>query len=390
MNALREGAGIKGFNEGNVAHLLPALIEAVERHFARFRPPGDPGRRPTMVANLPASVVVNGIKNVFGAAFMRTFGEGRWLDKTPGGKSMVRACPVLREIFPRARFIFCKRRGVENILSRQRKFPDVAFVNHCRNWAETMMEWHAVRESLGASYVEVDQRDMALDPAGVALRLGGFLELSETELEAVRAALSAVRLEQTRPAQDSSYIDIEDTGWTAEEQGIFVEMCGDAMRAYDYPLGATGHAPDRSEFRFFVTDAERAVQKRNLPFGRRGFVALDPHRFAIHPNGTEAAPAGVSYRSIDLTPFREFSSRIRIAGKAGGAVMFRFSIERGAGNSVVFAEERTVTGEGAQSWTIELPRLAGQYDVVLSNWIAGCTTAQPAIRALWMNAKLSG
>ena len=389
MNALREGAGIKGFNEGNFAHLLPALIEAVESHFERFRSPGDARTRPTMVANLPARVVINGIKNVFGAAFIRTFGEGRWLDKTPGGKPMVNACPVLREMFPHARFIFCKRRGVENILSRQRKFPDAAFVNHCRSWAETMTEWHAVRGSLGTSYMEVDQRDMAIDPAGVASKLGSFLDLSEAESDAVRASLSAVRLEQTRPAQDSSYIDVEETGWTPEEKSIFVDTCGDAMRAYDYPLGASGHAADRTDFHFFVSHAEGAVQKRNLPFGRRGFVALDRHRFAIYPNGTDATPAAVIYRSIDMTSFRRFSSRIRIAGKVEGTVMFRFSIEQGVNNSVVFAEERAVAGEGAEKWNFQLPRLSGVHDVVLSNWIAGGTMAQRSIRAIWMNAKLA-
>ena len=386
MNALREGAGIKGFNEGNFAHMLPALIEAVERHFSRFRAPGDANKRPTMVANLPASVVINGIKNVFGAAFVRTFGEGRWLDKTPGGKSMVRACPVLLEIFPHARFIFCKRRGVENVLSRQRKFPDVSFINHCRSWADTMQEWHAVRESLGASFLEIDQRDMAIDPAGVASRVGGFIGLSQAEGEAVRAALSAVRLEQTRPVQDSAYIDLEESGWTAEEKSIFVDTCGEAMRAYDYPLGAAG-AGDRAVFNFFVTDAETVVQKRNLPFGRKGFAALDRQRFAIYPNGTEAAPAAVCYRSIDMTSFRRFSTRIRIAGKAEGAVMFRVAIEDGS--AVLFAEEKAITGEGGQNWRIELPRLSGAHEVVLSNWIVGCPVAQPSIRAIWMNAKLT-
>ena len=386
MNALREGAGITGFNEGDFAHLLPTLIEAVERHFERFRSPG--GTRPTMVANLPAGVVINGIKNVFGAAFIRTFGEQRWLDKTPGGRSMVRACPLLLEIFPHAKFIFCKRRGVENVLSRQRKFPDVAFANHCRGWAETMKEWLAVRESLGASCLEIDQRDMAVDPAAVGSRLGRFLDLSEAELEAVGVALSAVRLEQTRPAQDSSYIDLEQAGWTSDEKSIFIDICAEAMRAFDYPLGASGLV-DRAAFTFFVTDAETVVQKRNLPFGRRGFVALDRHRFALYPSGTDAMPAAVCYRAIDMTAFRQFSARVRIAGRTEGSVMFRLSIEQGLGNSVVFAEEKAIAGEGTQNWRVDLPRLSGVHDVVLANWVAGHPVAQPSIRAIWMNAKLT-
>lgn len=69
--------------------------------------------------------------------------------------------------------------------------------------------------------------------------------------------------------------------------------------------------------------------------------------------------------------------------------MFRLSIEQGLGNSVVFAEEKAIAGEGTQNWRVDLPRLSGVHDVVLANWVAGHPVAQPSIRAIWMNAKLT-
>lgn len=385
MNGLRRGVGIRGFNEGNFAKLMPELLDLVTKHFENEDYVG----RPQMVMNLQPNLVANGIKNLFGAVFIGALGRGRWVDKTPGG-SMVRACPLLLEIFPRARFIFCKRRGIENMLSRQRKFPAIPFVKHCRNWVDTMEQWQSVRDAVGDSKLEVDQRDMALDTAGVAARVSEFLELSAEESENFKTALTSVRMEQTRPAQDSDYIPLEETGWSAEEIDTFVDICGDVMRAYGYPLQIAGRFGDPKPFHFFVPVTNDFVERRNLPSGGRGLSAPDSRTLALYPNGTSQAPAAVSYRSIDMTLFRSFSSRIRMAGTVGRKGMFRFSIEQGADRSVVFCAERAVEGEDVDSWAITLPPLSGVHDVVLSNWIAGEENPQPSARATWIDPALTG
>ena len=114
-----------------------------------------------MLGSVPEEFLAIGIKNLFGKVFTETMGTGRWVDKTPGGTSMVEACPSLLEIFPRATFIFCKRRGIENVLSRLNKFKGGAFEAHCQGWAQTMETWLQVAPLLGQSAIEVDQTDMA-------------------------------------------------------------------------------------------------------------------------------------------------------------------------------------------------------------------------------------
>src|SRR5688572_12819149 len=117
MAALRDGAQIRGFNEGVLAHLLPTLMSDVQQHYLRHNE-----KPSTMLGSVPEEFLTTGIKNLFGRAFIETMGTGRWLDKTPGGAKIVETCPSLLEIFPNATFIFCKRRGIENVLSRQNKF----------------------------------------------------------------------------------------------------------------------------------------------------------------------------------------------------------------------------------------------------------------------------
>jgi len=196
MAALREGAQIPGFNEGVLAHLLPALLSVVREHYSKQH------QKPmTMLGSVPEEFLATGIKNLFGKAFVETMGEARWLDKTPGGASIIAACPSLLEIFPNAKFVYCQRRGIENVLSRQSKFGG-DFEVHCQSWASTMEAWLEVSPQLGAAALAVDQRDMALEPDAVGGRLAAFLGLSQAQRDGIGEVLRGRRLEQTRARQD--------------------------------------------------------------------------------------------------------------------------------------------------------------------------------------------
>jgi hypothetical protein len=231
MHALRKGAGIKGYNEGVVAHLMPPLLAAVNRHFRTFI------RKPsTMLGSVHRDYFTNGIKNLFGRSFDEIMGSGRWLDKTPGGHEIVIACPWLLEIFPNAKFIFCKRRGIENVLSRQQKFAHIEFGRHCASWAKTMEVWMSVRSRLAGHAIEVDQRDMAVDPEAVAKTVADFLTLTGGEAAGLLEVLRDHRLEQTRPIQDREFIPLSATGWPAPEMEVFTAVCGPMMAAYGYAM----------------------------------------------------------------------------------------------------------------------------------------------------------
>src|SRR4029077_6304744 len=100
----------------------------------------------------------------------------RWLDKTPTVE-MVRAAVLMKELWPNARFIFMKRRVVENLLSRRRKFPDGTTDSHYSDWAAVMTAWLAVREQLGNAALEIDHRQLVLNPEAVSFSISAFLGL---------------------------------------------------------------------------------------------------------------------------------------------------------------------------------------------------------------------
>lgn len=383
MHALREGAGIPGFNEGNLAQLMPVLLAAVDQHYAHaIQKPS------TMVGSVSREYVSTSIKNVFGRAFIDTMGAGRWLDKSPGGAAIIAACPVLLDIFPKATFILCKRRGVENVLSRQRKYPDLAFDQHCRAWTKTMEAWLEVGPQLGRRAIEVDQRDMATRPGFVADKVSRLLELSPEQHEGFLDVLRKDRVQQTRPIQDETPIGLGETGWSDGEQETFRRLCGPMMEAFGYSLDGQAMEAREARYRFFVPGVDGIVELHNLD-RKRAFKAIDARRFAIEPNPSGQPPAAVRYKAINLARFRHFSARLRIVGPdAGVGLIFGFALESLDG-APAFAAEQIVDHGSVSEWRCELPELAGEFDAVLSVRPASENSNPRRISGVWIDAQLT-
>ena len=99
-----------------------------------------------------------------------------WFDKS-GHAEMIPAIPILRRLWPDSVYIFCKRRAIENVASRLKKFPAHDFERHCAGWAKTMAAWRGVRPELPPEiYLEVDQQDLIRDTEAISTRIAEPLE----------------------------------------------------------------------------------------------------------------------------------------------------------------------------------------------------------------------
>jgi hypothetical protein len=155
-----------------------------------------------------------------------------WVDKTPSNE-MILASPTLKEIWPGARFIFMKRRGIENVMSRQRKFSENSFKIHCTDWADAMAFWEQVRDGLNGCAIEVDQLEMAKAPRRVGEAIGEFLELARQETQELLHRLETGRVEQTSGSIFDTF-DIDSLGWSSHELETFNNICGEMMKNYGY------------------------------------------------------------------------------------------------------------------------------------------------------------
>ncbi len=218
-----------GFPEGHVLPLAKVFLEAMAGYYSINK---DRRCEQTMLAAIDEEYWREAIADMFRQTFRLAF-EGRlWLDKTPS-LEMIQLAPFILHCWPRAKFVFAKRRGIENIESRRRKFPSVPFRDHCLNWNACMHSWREARGELGDRYAEVDQFDTANCPKRVAQQLHEFIRFSETRLERVESTLRSMHPEQTSGSPGAA-LSLESASWTIEERRLFVEICGEEMAHYGY------------------------------------------------------------------------------------------------------------------------------------------------------------
>jgi hypothetical protein len=146
---------------------------------------------------------------------------------------MIWAAPSLLRIWPNAKFIFLKRRALENMLSRIRKFRGVSFEYQCLEWAACMEAWRAVRGSLGGRALELDQHYLAHHPEQSARAIGALLALAENEVEELARVLSRTQPERTS-ASVRDVSDASSMNWDSSQWAVFDRICGPAMDAYGY------------------------------------------------------------------------------------------------------------------------------------------------------------
>ncbi|MFI4889119.1 MAG: sulfotransferase family protein [Steroidobacterales bacterium] len=237
-----------GYNEGQVLDLLIPLLRAL-KHFYESKAHDLPSasRAMMMITKVPEEYFADGISALFADAVRPLFPSRHWCDKTPTA-DMIWATPSLLRIWPNAKFIFLKRRALENLLSRIRKFRGVSFEYQCSDWVACMDAWRAVRGALVGHALELDHHFLARHPDQSAEAIGALLALAPNEVEGLTQLLSRHQPERT----SASILDVADASaidWDSAQWATFERICGPTMAAYGYSRDQSYYAPgaeDRS------------------------------------------------------------------------------------------------------------------------------------------------
>lgn len=392
VTSLIRGAGLAGYNEGHVLPLLNQLHQTVDDYFAaldgRILAPEIKDKQ--LIGQLDAEGLKNFITSKFVQIIEERLGSDLWVDKTPGAP-MLAAVPGLAAIFPQARFVFAKRRGIENVLSRITKFPGQSFENQCKLWAQCMDLWLPVRAGLPRErYIEVDLRDIALHPEETAERVGSFLGLSSEQIGGIRSMWLSERPEQARAAQDYRYIGLNETDWSAEEKAIFVRVCGSSMEQYGYPLEEQvfPEAYERPVYLYYPiagvvegeVSTENVTQEGFRPFGRG---------FRLHTIWPGKDPAKVRYHGLVFSGHNHFSGLLQLNNPESEPVEYRLLIERSADRTPVCEHYINVSVGQKVQWEVPLPALREAYDVVVSTAMAGDAKSNHEVWAIWKRPHFS-
>jgi len=226
-------AGYSGFREGMFLSLITQVSAAVNMQFATYATPPSPE---VLIGRLDRTAVNRALAETI-AGFARSANKVEpWFDKT-GNPEMIEAIPMLREIWPDAVFLFAKRRAIENVVSRLRKFPGLGFAYHCRDWARNMAAWRQVAPTLPpAVRREVDQQDMIQQPDIIAAELQVFLGLGVDRRVPMRRAMSDSRPQETSAGTAERRLDLAATGWSPADISTFKTICGPEMQAFGYSM----------------------------------------------------------------------------------------------------------------------------------------------------------
>jgi len=224
-------AGYLGFREGNFLTLLRVFETRISQHITAF----STGNKKVM-----ASVIDwDGFRQDIRAAFRKQVDTlnpvAPWMDKT-GNPEMIEVIPQVLSFWPGAKFIFAKRRGIENVISRLKKFPGHSFEYHCQDWSRNMAAWRAMRTLPELPAVEIDQQDILRDPDGVAGLLTNFLGGGTGTCDLLRRVFTAERPQQSDAGSASRVIALKDTGWSGGQIEFFQRHCGPEMKLYNYSL----------------------------------------------------------------------------------------------------------------------------------------------------------
>jgi hypothetical protein len=226
------GSGYNGFREGNFLSLLHGVNQLVDQHYTWY--PGNDRR--VLAANVDRESLKSKLFETFRSVVDTLNPQEPWFDKT-GNPEMTLSIPIVRALWPTAVFVFAKRRGIENVISRMTKFPGHSFEYHCANWAKNMACWRTIREQIPPkSFMEMEQRHMVRNPEAAARELCTFLDIGDGFVPTVAKVMNTHRPQETSKGSAGRTSSLATSGWTKEQNETFLKHCGPEMKAFGYTL----------------------------------------------------------------------------------------------------------------------------------------------------------
>jgi hypothetical protein len=230
-------AGYHGYPEGHLLSLVFRINEVVDRHFATFAG----GEKKNLASAVDKELFKKRLCEVFARTATDLNPSPPWFDKT-GNPQMILSIPMIRQLWPDSAFIFAKRRGIENVISRLKKFPGHSFEHHCQSWAQNMSAWRQVRTQLPpGAFIEVDQQDMIREPEMVAKRLCEFLRMTDKQMRDLSESLNSRRPQETEKGSSSRVHTLESSGMSQQQISVFLKHCQPEMDAFGYSLDEQYH-----------------------------------------------------------------------------------------------------------------------------------------------------
>ena len=268
VGALR-AVGYEGEHEGHVFPLLESVLRALTAQL-----------EPRARARATAAVVRRAVELAYAG-----YGDRAWLDKTPD-HSMIQCVPLIRAVFPRARFVMMCRHPVGFIESRRRKFGEAPHTA-ALEWVQCLEAWRTQRDSIPAPAAPRARRSCS---PRTTRSPPAFARSSRWRPRRAAATTSPRRPEAWPPAPARRAQDlpnarrfnlnaalyemlgalgefVEDTEWSTEQRGEVLRVLGTLPEELGYALRRRAAPPRKAHRRVGEVDRIVPARRRAPPRG---------------------------------------------------------------------------------------------------------------------------
>jgi hypothetical protein len=222
-----QAAGISGFSEGHILMLFVRIEQTIAKYYQDEASNNLPG---TLLHALPMPKLVLAYRDLARSIVDEAHDNKPWFDKTAHG-GMVGCLPFFRSMWPDAKIMFTKRRPIENLQSRLKKFPHMSFTEHCIDLRYVFLTWAKMRDQM-SNWLEVDQYDLATKCEATSTAIANFLDLDPCSAEAFYQTVLNTHPE--RSAFSYEPLKFSELEWGADEKETFTAQLDDVMKIFNY------------------------------------------------------------------------------------------------------------------------------------------------------------
>lgn len=229
---LKQVLHIQGYNEGHFLKYMPkyqTLTDTIFSNRSLHEIHKDVG-----FGNINKEIFMHNIYLAFKNSYESLFDQSQtyWLDKTP--IVFINLVHIINQLWPNAKFIVLKRRSLENIQSRIKKFTNTSFEQHCIEWHNTMNTWFYLDKNFITNrFIEIEHYDILFNSDNVGYQIASFLP------EYKEYAKQITEYIQTHHPQSTTgfkpiILDINTIDWSKEQKITHDKICSETLSLYKY------------------------------------------------------------------------------------------------------------------------------------------------------------
>lgn len=360
----------RNFGEGHLWPLASSLLDIIDRYevnnVIQVTKSGE--NRSIMNFENEKKLLIEAFRSLFNVD------NSHFIDKTPGSP-MIRCSPLLKKIYPDAMFIFTHRHPVGTITSKMRKFRNVDFVDHCRDWRDCQVGWESVKREISGSWIEVAHHDIVTRPRKVAASLSEALsfpaQLGELFVDEINENKYVERTSIDYVSDDEVEFPAE---WTASEKLIYEQICGSLAEKQSYFIlgsGNSGRKQKKSEVALFFpqgpNDVIRVENTNSYCYGTA-------FGFQLCPNLPDAGPVAYMIRCNKeiMRPYLIMQARKEFEN--GPDVAININVVDRHSQTTTFVMAISINDKTPIDVIVDLREFPIEIDIVMSIMLMGAST----------------